>query len=392
MEFRFLPALLEPSAVWAPGGSQSRQYIGPKREPPLQPVAVDNWMDEDLHGTHAYYPHALISYYIWRDHPVQWPTDGFIFGDSGGFSVMRYTVSRVGGKRFQQKLDPTDIVRWQNEVCNAGVLLDVPPGNLTKKRIWKRALPKTVSNTKKGLILYEQLRAQGTEFRWWGVVHGWMPAHWDVWWRKISEVYPFTDEGEGWAMRIRPTAWDPVGIAHGLRWLQQHKITRTHFLMAGNPTSIAVLLVLGDQTDLQSITCDATTAGRAAINRTVWRPDKPFKFKLVTEREQERTARDYLLEKCECFSCDGIRRDAEHSPDDILHGEYGQYWIHRFSFHNHILQLAQIKKLKEAAKDNPDGLLRELLGNSYGATLRAFDGTESIPHAQGMPRSLLDHI
>ena len=402
MDFYFLPALTAPSSVWAPGGRLSAQYAGTEIRRPKAPE-IGNWMDEGLRGTPTYYPHALVSYYIWRDNPIQFNSEAVVFGDSGGFSVIRHGTARAEGAPHQRRLDPTDIVRWQSEVCTLGVLLDVPPEDYLKEHIWAQAKAKTVSYTKSGLRMYKQLRTEGTAFRWWGVVHGWNLEQRDVWWQEISDVYPFTEPGEGWAIRLRPRAGDPRGIALGLYWLDQREITRAHFLMAAHPTAMAVMLALGPATRLQFISCDSTSAARVAINRYIWvlndgskdpglinRPaDKEaYGWHAIEERGDERNVRQHLLEECGCFSCIQIQKDAEDWTDLVHATEFNSYWRHRFAFHNYILQFNEIKRLEAAAASNPEGLLRSVLGNSYGAVLKAFDGQEDLGD-RGFPRGLL---
>ena len=110
------------------------------------------------------------------------------------------------------------------------------------------------------------------------------------------------------------------------------------------------------------------------------------------ERGQGRAARDYLLQQCECWSCQGLRDDCAHAPQHV-DGPYGEYWTFRFIFHNTLMLRRTFATLSEAAATDPEGALRDVLGaKRHGAVLRAFDGREPSQVAVGMPRSLLEWV
>lgn len=80
-------------------------------------------------------------------------------------------------------------------------------------------------------------------------------------------------------------------------------------------------------------------------------------------------------------------------PQAELEFVSGEYWTHRFIFHNMLTLLRTCSALSTAAAADPDGLLREVLGDKrYWATLRAFDGREPHSVAVGLPRSLLEWV
>ena len=423
MEFHFLPAMAKPVCRWTPAGIASAQNIGKTRtKNPFQKLPCNNWMDEVLRGTPMYYPHMLISYYYFRNMAVQFPADGFIFGDSGGFSVLRYGMGRpegvyLGNKNIlkgsgaaahQRRIDPVDVLHWQSKICTAGVLLDMPPVNLKGERIWRVACATTLQNTKLAVTLYEKLRRDNTPFRWWGVAHGWTEEHLDNWWGAVSKVYPFTDEGEGWAIRARPTSHDPVAVTRRLRWIQRRKITRAHFLAAASPAAMAAIIVLGPEAGLEFASCDSTVGTAQAKNRTLMLPTADgLGFKQLAETGDARNARDYLL-KCPCGSCEQLRKDADAWPT-VVGGKFNEYWTLRFVFHNMLTVFKLVATLEAEAKIDGHALLRAVMDSqpargsarpTRGRVLRAFAGQEPMNQARyskdsaqwetGIPRSILD--
>lgn len=223
MKFFFLPALSNSVSRWNPGGIASAQFGGrtPRTNSKLQKLRVPNWMDEELKGTSAYYPDTLISYYYFRQKALRLPKGAYVFGDSGGFSAMRYGMVRQTGAAHQRCLDPVDIVQWQAARCNVGAVLDLPPVDDQEQRIWHEALKVTLQNTKNALPAYQELREQGSGFRWWGVVHGWTQTDLETWWNRVSAIYPFDGKGEGFAFKARDPSYNPVAVSRCLRFIRR---------------------------------------------------------------------------------------------------------------------------------------------------------------------------
>jgi hypothetical protein len=156
-----------------------------------------HWMDPRTRGDAGYYPRILISYFHWNRTKFVFPEEGYVFGDSGGFSIMSLGAN----------VDPRDVLAWQARSTNAGLILDVPPfaDDKTGTEVgWSAGLARTVEHVRRALPIYETLRAAGNPFRWWGVIQGRSWEEMREWHQAISAVYPFTDDGEGWAFKAHP--------------------------------------------------------------------------------------------------------------------------------------------------------------------------------------------
>lgn len=400
-KFLYLPALADGVTRWIPLGRRSAQNLGTsKTRNPLQQLSFNNWMDESVRGTPAYYPDVLITYYYFRDRAINFSKDAYVFGDSGGFSVMRFGMSKAEGAPHQRNVDMVDVLRWQERNCSVGVVLDVPPidpneiitnkKNKRPERILWRAQAATVKHTRRALDTYLQMRREGTEFRWWGAVHGWTPSQMHQWWSKVSEVYPFVDSGEGWTFKARDPSSNPIAIATCLHFIKSHNIRRAHFLAAAAPGAAATMMVLGGQADLELLTADAQTADVAARNRHVIRPVQDgLAIKPIEERGKDDVGRQYLRQ-CDCYSCSQIPHDREAYPKLVDTG-YNEYWTHRFIFHNNIMLFQLMARLQKEADLNPDALLQTVLGKTtYSAVLKAFDGRLAINYAEGIDRPIID--
>ena len=328
-----------------------------------------NWLDPRLRGSACYYPNMLLSYHHWRtERRLQLDGSQFLFGDSGGFSVATQAVF----------LNARNVIQWQLRHCEVGPILDDPPAKIAgvprlendAASNWEKSIRLTVLNTKRALPYYLKALANGSRFRWWGVVHGENYKQLKQWYGKIFEVYPFTNPGEGWAFKAFPPT-SPSGTARCLRFIESHNIQQAHFFRNGGIEAVTTLLCLGPEAGLDFVSYDASTPIKHGINRRLMIPSSDFlSWKIRNEKFRdlgETFARDYMKDECPCSSCQWLREDLKECPD--IEDEYFKY---RMSFHNLLIAVKVFDALFEASKQDPRGLLREKLGKDYKATLRAF--------------------
>lgn len=373
------------------------------------------------------YGHVLISYVHWKA-PYKFPENSYVFGDSGGFSLRSETMAD------KLKLDPVAVLRWQESLCTVGCVLDLPPTGA--RRIWHKGLEKTIKHTQRALPVYEQLRAGGSKFRWWGVLHGNNESEVREYYETLSSVYPFADEGEGWAIRAEPHV-NIYSVARSLRILKNLGIKKAHFLAATSQDVIAVLLALGPQAGLEVLTYDSAYAVKSGFNRHVFKPvttgpAKGISFSILTEEgdgqekqrdlgvtavlsqeeredfEKERpqkkdlsfrTGRDYLLNECECAVCAHMRvrsEETEKGRQQVKLDTFAGWWSTWLQFHDLHIQQKMTAAQAEVAEYDPNGLLQALLSKEdYSTVHRIFEEDGHEPGAivqTGSSKSLLDYI
>jgi hypothetical protein len=280
-----------------------------------------HWMDIRLRGTAAYHPAALVSYPFWRGQPSTWAPINFVFGDSGGFSVKSRNLG----------IDPAKVIWWQLHHCRVGVLLDMPPG--TQGRSWQECLARTVADMEVALPHYLDALEAGTEFRWWGVVHGQTPEVRAAWWEAIRRVYPFHAPGEGWALKPAPHV---EAVAEALDFLQERGIRRAHFFARTDQLTVETLLTLGPGSGLEFMTVDSATPVKYGNNRVLAVPT-PYGW-----RTMRGVARTHLL-ACRCVSCGYLRQDLAEAPAEQLDDGY---WVQRLKFHNVLVMLRRFEELR----------------------------------------------
>jgi len=290
-------------------------------------------MDPRLRGTDAYHPYALASYGApnWRG--AAWEPEDFVFGDSGGYSMATRDV----------EINPTDVIRWQIKRCEVGAVLDQPPWQDWSQR--QACLRRTVANVKAAVPIYRRALETGTPFRWWGVVHGRTTVELERWWQAISRVYPFTDDGEGWAFRPHPLN-DPEAIMRVLAFVKAQGIRRAHFFATSGFNAVETLYALAGDVGLVSATFDSTTPLMRGFRYMLVIPTASG-YETVNERFRDTRgadtrARDYMRRECPCHSCALLRDDLR--ENGTLRTDEG-YWYSRFMFHNVLATLTCFEAL-----------------------------------------------
>jgi hypothetical protein len=276
-------------------------------------------LDLRLKGTSAYHPYALTAFPMWRTQAWKWAPHEFVFGDSGGYSIATRNLS----------LDPCAVLRWQLRKCAVGPLLDTPPYKAQSPR-FEECLRRTVAAIRVALPLYRLAREAGHRFRWWGVVHGRTRKELEQWWRAVTAVYRFTDDGEGWCFSPKPSG-SISAIARCVAFASDHGITQLHIFGVSLPWIVEAVRCLCTTAGLEFVTFDSSTAIKAAIYGKVLR-------QMQQRRAGGEHGREVLL-TCPCTSCRLLREDLDELP--YLDRDKG-YWTARRSFHNTLVIISRV--------------------------------------------------
>lgn len=352
----------------AVGPYSIRQHSeGPWRHP-------THWMDPEVEETFT--PYALLSYALWAKAHWPWEREQHcLLGDSGGYSL----VSR------QTKIDPERVLRWQIRKCRVGLMLDVPPyrpGSSiqfsgTAAQYWGESLKRSVRNVERCLPTY----LESEDFSWWGVIQGETYGQMEEWHGRISEVYPFVGEGEGWALAPKPST-DLLSLTRYLRFARDAGIRRLHILQVTKPALLGVAFSfakLSGAFDL--ITYDSATATRCAINRNcVVAHELDFDF--LRQKEMKGPVTDYLL------STDHPAARYFQDAYPLLNREFPHYLL----LYNHKAMEGVFENVFQASLEDPDRMLRLFGGKRYGKMMREWEGTTTIPKPQYKKVSLFDRL
>lgn len=371
MEYLYLPAV-------APGTMQQMEGAGPM-----------NWVDPSLPADKQYH-NVLVSYAVWNGKDIPFDKQkGYVFGDSGGFSVVSTGAS----------IDPRKSLRWQMRHCTTGVILDIPPFDFggqarfvgSAADVWARSTERTRNNVLAGLGEYERYRASGGDFRWWGVVQGETYAQILGWYNYVRNVYPFNDGGEGWALAPKPCN-DHLRIARFFRLVREKKFTRIHVLQTSKVSAVGVAMALAQMSGVEFMTNDSATNHINAGNRNVflassdglsgaWMP--------AAHRTGWEGAADFLTSRCECLSCQHL---VNHR--DLRLDKPTRYYKDRLAYHNFLTLTRVFYNLAEAARSDPKYLLRHCCeGRELGDVMREYHGESHLVRASDKRTvSVLDRL
>lgn len=361
--------------------------------PAILPVSLRNvWTERPMHWLVAegeeWDQAALVSYYHWQRDRADFP-GAFIFGDSGGFSVATTNAP----------VDPIAALRWQVENCDVGVILDIPPYRRLGSKVfrlsgsaaevWDESLNRTLQNVRAALPHLPS--PETTKFRWWGVVQGESYDQMRQWFEAVSEVYPFEQEGEGWAFKPHPSN-DLLAVAQTFRLVKEQGIKRVHLLQSTGSFTLGVAFALAKLSGVEFLTFDSAAPSNRGWNRQLEKPSNdPFVQIMIRERPRhggERLAEKYMRNVCTCQSCIWLREDEEEWGERHKDHEYYKY---RIIFHNHIQSFRRVRLVLEGAERNPEEMLRRSTGAALGAVMRVFSGARDL--RAGMKRvSIFDRL
>ena len=341
-----------------------------------------NWLDPAYPDFHR--PQALISHAVWSgldmppvlDHARK---NGFLLGDSGGFSIVSRGVS----------LDPVNVIRWQQKHCTVGVILDVPPYRISGRAyqsagdIWDASLKRTLDNVCRGLEHYDY---EGDSFRWWGVGQGENQEQMQRWYEAVAKIYPFNRPGEGWAIKPTP-ANNFYSMVRSVRFIQENKVKRVHMLMTTGIKTVAVLLGMLHLTGpIELVTYDSASAGIYTGNRHAWRI-RDHGLTLAEWLPRVYTPKDFFEMPCTCPPCTWFKEEYKENPnlEDPL-------FIDRLALHNHLILFDFFDRIGKLAEKDPEKLIKTYTKANYGDIMRALRQGEVVRRSVSRPVKLVDRI
>ncbi len=223
------------------------------------------------------------------------PRKGFtLYGDSGGFQ--NATVEGAN-------LNPVNVLRWQEENCDIGFILDYPiapsaPDNLIE--IYRK---RTTENAELALSKH-----QNKEMKLYGVLHGRNKEELHT----MSKQYQDLSRFDGIALgSIVPKKSDYMYIAYismlFAEEIQDYKKLPVHFFGVSGVNSLPIILYIAHKYDL-NITFDSASYGVGAQHREYWNPFNLSKNSLTYGNDPKTSIVPSTL-PCDCPVCSTIKND-----------------------------------------------------------------------------------
>lgn len=185
------------------------------------------------------YDKLLVSYHYGkgadRDEVAPHVTD--IIGDSGGFQAVSMDI----------KIDPVEVIKWQNYYCDIGFTLDIPPieigkmihGDFLYGEPFKKCMNKSnenanimMSKKSEDLKLYLVIQGHNDESR-------------QMWLDQGREEY---DDWSGYSLSVKPQS-DPYVLIDWLHFSIKNDLKNIHILGVSGKLAIGILAYFGDKFD-----------------------------------------------------------------------------------------------------------------------------------------------
>ena len=264
------------------------------------------------------------------------PNDFNVMGDSGGFQA------------FTQELDfdPLTVLRWQEEVCNIGLILDKPPfeklpGGLNYARVdtkkFKKAADITYRNAK--VVNDNRVSKRNTKFGFelLNVMQGATVEEYDIWYNIMKEF-----EFDGWAVAPKPQT--PFNVAMMMAYMYEKGHTnKVHILgLSGFNTS---LLCIYMTKYFDNILIDSSSHARGMIAREY---TLPYNTKEMLRLGDKANPDGTWLEEwpCICPVCSNID-----PPKMVLGPEQTTHGATLLSLHNLYQSISTMQQMRALARN-----------------------------------------
>ncbi|QDP57872.1 MAG: hypothetical protein Unbinned1693contig1002_16 [Prokaryotic dsDNA virus sp.] len=330
-----------------------------------------------------YYPYFLISAYYGRvvkDITKEVEEDCYIFGDSGGFQNVT----------LQANLDPLEILKWQENNCSAGLILDQPPferiegsaqfGKCSMKT-FNKSLNKTIENAKLALK-----NRSNPKFKLFGVIQGDDQKRREKWFNAMRDVEKECGEFDGWALSPKPSI-DIKEIAQHMILLHNNKIDKPmHVLQVTGFETMAIVAYLS--TKFKSyVTVDSSSF---SIGRRYGSYCCPHDFKKLYDlgKRKQNTLKSL---PCMCPVCSTLKWQ------DIV-GEYEEGIKsvpgHLISMHN-MYQTIKYAKFLNSIKNDKNIFLafcKQEFGQKFINVVNYIDCSIKEGHAKGLRNHIIQSM
>lgn len=292
-----------------------------------------------------YYPHMLISYWYGKDVPGSFrekfglpPKDKFdLCGDSGGFQI-------VTGKT--KSIDPIKALRWQEENCNWGFVMDYPPLMQDATNSWTLGNDKDIADCQRKTAANAALQHKewnDDTYEMVFVAHG---VSWDQMARGVKMLGDHgvsLDDFSGVSISCKYS--DPLTVARGcafaIEYVPQNK--RFHYLaLSGYKTTMVYVYAMTYRPDIISTMDSSSYGSQGNIRRVYWMDD----MREVLEFGSSNTTNLKVL-PCNCPVCMVVKNP------ELLRGP-GSLPGGVISLHNLYVYVTFVEKLKAYATNRDE--------------------------------------
>jgi queuine/archaeosine tRNA-ribosyltransferase len=257
---------------------------------------------------------------------VGFPKNKILISDSAGFQLASFKK-----KGEQCNIRPIDSLRWQEEIADIAMNLDVPPnldGNPSYDDFIK-ALDESVENFK----LFEKER-KNYDMKLYNVLHGETLQLANIWYDKVKDF-----KFEGWAIGMKPP-YNPMLQALGFMFLwekgeyKKESCFGIHFFGTSGKHVVPTIVYAASKLNNIKVTYDSSSYNIGSIFRTYY---SPFDIGPVLSFGDKFKRENPNIKElpCDCPVCSKIKDINELNSTDIFAGTlislHNLYQYHQYN-------------------------------------------------------------
>lgn len=215
-------------------------HLSIKGKPTVNGKTLDFWTNNSLIKPDK----LLITYWYGRRYEnfrkhFNMPDDITLIGDSGGFEILSHQSK--GEPIF---IDPIDVVKWQENNCNVGIILDIPPitligGSRTSIKVddMKTLKEKAKTTNQNGKIMQaNRTKFKEDGFMLYNVLQGGTLERINIWYDEVKDMGV-----DGWCIAPKPSS-DPLNSALMLCYLHSKGITENIHILGVTGFNVTPLI------------------------------------------------------------------------------------------------------------------------------------------------------
>jgi len=315
---------------------------------------VINWWGE---GAAFQYPALLASAWYgikdkfnYREH-YGIPRDGFLLmGDSGGFQALTKGVW----------MEPVDIIKWQEENCDVGIMFDIPPVDPDNifKPLGDDEFVNRASKSCRNFEIMASNRDPDSELELLKVIHGHDKKRLSYWWDQVEHI-----ECDGLSFAPKPP--DPKTSSIVLGFGIDKGFDKVHILLGSGIETVCMLAYASQH--FERLTFDSTSFSyKGAFLRRYTTNDDLTRFLQFGEKQDH--AVDVL--PCDCPICRRVTMEELLTVKSTIQGGL-------ISLHNLYVFLRHVQYVTALASDR-DTFSTFLKRRKYNATLKGMDFIDDV--------------
>ena len=215
---------------------------------PIKDKYKDKYISWQMKDSLYSYNRMLVSYYYGNKINRDECGDNIkeIIGDSGGFQIMAQGVD----------INPSDVINWQNDVCDIGFTLDIPPFNIkTNTFVRGEEFDKCMRRSNDNANVMMENKAENLKL--YLVIQGSNYQERQKW---LEDGIKEHDDWDGYAISPKPLG-NPRAMVDSIYFAYENNLKNIHLLGQGSKTAFEIIVYFSKYFSSVKIDSSSHTAG-----------------------------------------------------------------------------------------------------------------------------------